>query len=104
MYLLDDSRDAPAHMLLKNGITNINTENPEDIELAKNDLKSLIDAVNVKLSTDDYTNLPEGKAWVHQMWSGSAVSAPVVSAGGRRHRGARVLVPRRTAAGRSAAT
>ena len=25
-YLLDDSRDAPAHMLLKNGITNINTE------------------------------------------------------------------------------
>ena len=38
-------------------------------------MKSLIDAVNIKLSTDDYTNVPEGKAWVHQMWSGSAVSA-----------------------------
>jgi spermidine/putrescine transport system substrate-binding protein len=75
MYLLDDSRDAPAHMLLKNGITNVNTEDPEDIELAKNELKSLIDAANVKLSTDDYTNLPEGKAWVHQMWSGSAIGA-----------------------------
>jgi len=74
-YLLDDSRDAPAHMLLKNGITNINTEDPKDIELAKNELKSLIGAVNIKLSTDDYTNVPEGKAWVHQMWSGSAVSA-----------------------------
>jgi spermidine/putrescine transport system substrate-binding protein len=74
-YLLDDSRDAPAHMLLKNGITDINTENPDDIELAKSELKSLTDAVNVKLSTDDYTNVPEGRAWVHEMWSGSAISA-----------------------------
>ena len=74
VYLLDDSRDAPAHMLLKNGIENINTEDPEDIKLAKDELKSLYD-LNVKLSTDDYTNLPEGKAWVHQMWSGSAISA-----------------------------
>ena len=75
MFLLDDSRDAPAHMLLKNGIFDVNTEDPEDIELAKSELKSLIDAANVKLSTDDYTNLPEGKAWVHQMWSGSAIGA-----------------------------
>jgi len=75
LFLLDDSRDAIGHMLLKNGISDINTENPDEIELAKGELKSLIGAVNVKLSTDDYTNLPEGKAWVHQMWSGSAVSA-----------------------------
>jgi spermidine/putrescine transport system substrate-binding protein len=75
LFLLDDSRDAVGHMLLKNGITNINTEDPEEIELAKKELKSLIGAVNVKLSTNDYTNLPEGRAWVHQMWSGSAVSA-----------------------------
>jgi len=74
-YLLDDGREAPIHMLLKNGITDTNTEDPDDLELAKTELKSLIPAVNVKLSTDDYTNLPEGKAWVHQMWSGSAVSA-----------------------------
>ena len=32
LYLLDDSRDAPAHMLLKNGITDINTENPDEID------------------------------------------------------------------------
>lgn len=74
-YLLDDSRDAVGHMLLKNGITDINSEDPEHIELAKKELKSLIGAVNVKLSTNDYTNLPEGRAWVHQMWSGSAISA-----------------------------
>jgi spermidine/putrescine transport system substrate-binding protein len=74
-YLLDDSREAIVHMLLKNGITDVNTEDPKDIDLAKKELKSLIDAVNIKLSTDDYTNIPEDKAWVHQMWSGSAVSA-----------------------------
>jgi len=75
VYVLDDSRDAIGHMLLKNGITNINTEDPAEIELAKNELKSLIGAVNIKYSTNDYTNLPDGRAWVHQMWSGSAVSA-----------------------------
>ena len=74
VYLLDDGRDAPAHMLLKNGIQDVNTEDTEQISLAKDELKSLYD-VNVKLSTDDYTNLPEGRAWVHQMWSGSAISA-----------------------------
>jgi spermidine/putrescine transport system substrate-binding protein len=74
-WLLDDGREAPHHMLLKNGIMDANTENPEHLDLAKRELKSLLPAVNVKLSTDDYTNIPEGKAWVHQMWSGSAVSA-----------------------------
>ncbi len=74
-YLFDDGREAPIHMLLKNGISDTNTESPEHLELAKNELKSLTPTVNVKLSTDDYTNVPDGKAWVHQMWSGSAVSA-----------------------------
>jgi len=75
-YLLDDSREAPIHMLLKNGITDINTEKPEEIDVAKSDLIALTDAVNVKVSTDDYTNIPEGKAWVHEAWSGSMISAP----------------------------
>ena len=74
-YLLDDSREAPVAMLLKNGITDINTENPKDLALAQKELLSLIGAVNIKVSTDDYTNIPEDRAWVHQMWSGSAVSA-----------------------------
>lgn len=75
-YVLNDGREAPIHMLLKNGIYDTNTEKPADIELAKSELLSLLDAVNIKKSTDDYTNVPEGRAWVHQMWSGSAISAP----------------------------
>lgn len=75
VFVLDDIRDAMAHMLYKNGIDDPNTEDPTHIEMAKNELKSLTDAVGVKYSTNDYTNLPEGRAWIHQMWSGSAISA-----------------------------
>ena len=74
-FLLDDGREAPIHMLLRNGITDINTEKPEDVALFEKELKSLIEPVHVKLSTNDYTNIPEGRAWVHQAWSGSMVSA-----------------------------
>ena len=103
-YLLDDSRDAPAHMLLKNGISNINTEDPADIKLAKDELKSFIDAVNIKLSTDDYTNLPEGKAWVHQTWSGSTVSAQWYLPDGRRVRTYSATGSRPNGKGRSRTT
>jgi len=74
-FLLDDGREAPIHMLLKNGITDTNTEKPADIKLFEKELKSLIGPVHIKLSTNDYTNIPEGRAWVHQAWSGSMVSA-----------------------------
>lgn len=75
-WLLDDGREAPAAMLLKNAVTDLNTERSEDIELAKKELLALIDAVNVKVSTEDYSKLPEGAAYVHQAWSGSMVAAP----------------------------
>lgn len=74
-FLLDDGREAPIHMLLKNGVTDINTEKPDDIALFERELKSLIKPVHVKLSTNDYTNIPQGIASVHQAWSGSMVSA-----------------------------
>ncbi len=75
-WLLDDGREAPSAMLLRNGITDLNTESPDDVELAKSDLLKMIDAVNVKVSTEDYSKLPEGAAYVHQAWSGSMVAAP----------------------------
>jgi spermidine/putrescine transport system substrate-binding protein len=75
-WLLDDGREAPAAMLLKNGITDLNTEKTEDIDLWKSELLKMIDAVNVKVSTEDYSKLPEGSAYVHQAWSGSMIAAP----------------------------
>jgi spermidine/putrescine transport system substrate-binding protein len=73
-FLLDDSREAPAMALLKNGISDINTEDPAQLEIAKQDLLSLIDLVNVKVSIEDYTKIPEGSAWVHQGWSGDMLA------------------------------
>jgi spermidine/putrescine transport system substrate-binding protein len=73
-FVLDDSREAPAMVLLKNGITDINTEDPALINMAKEELLSLIDLVNVKTSIEDYTKIPEGSAWVHQGWSGDMLA------------------------------
>ena len=54
----------------------------------------MIDAVNVKVSTEDYTKLPEGSAHVHQAWSGEHGRGAVLPPEGNRRGGARVLVPR----------
>ncbi len=76
VWLLDDSREAISAMLLKDGITDLNTEDPDQIKAAQAHLLDLTKKVNVKVSTSDYENLPQGKAWIHQAWSGSMVSAP----------------------------
>lgn len=75
VWLLDDSREAISAMLLRDGITDLNTEDPDLIEAAKQHLIDLTKTVNVKVSTEDYTKLPEGSAWIHQAWAGSMVSA-----------------------------
>jgi spermidine/putrescine transport system substrate-binding protein len=75
-YLLDDYRDALGMVLLRNGGTDVNTDDPAQIEQAKTDLLALIDAVNIKVSAEDYSKVPEGAAWIHQSWSGSMIAAP----------------------------
>ncbi len=74
--IYDSYRDAMSHMLLKNGITDVNTGSQEDIDLAKQELFSLIDAVNIKATIDGtYAKMPEGVFYVHQAWSGDIVYA-----------------------------
>lgn len=73
--VFNDYRESIGMALLKNGITDLNTEDPAQIDIAKNDLIKMIDLVAVKLGISDYTDIPEGKAWLHQAWSGDMVSA-----------------------------
>jgi spermidine/putrescine transport system substrate-binding protein len=75
VWLLDDAREAIALALLRKGETDVNTEDPALIDAAKADLLDLISAVNVKVSTEDYSKVPEGVAPVHQAWSGSMIAA-----------------------------
>jgi spermidine/putrescine transport system substrate-binding protein len=62
-------------VLLKNGITDVNTGDAAAIDAAKEELLQLIDLVNVKVSVEDYSKVPEGTAWIHQAWSGSMIAA-----------------------------
>ena len=94
-YILDDGRESPAIMLLKNGIADVNTEDPAHIELAKNELLSLIPAVNIKYSNEGGAGFTKvaGIAWVHHTWSGGdMLAAPGYVAGGIQARGSRLLV------------
>lgn len=75
IHIFDDYRESIGMALLKNGITDVNTEDPAQIEIAKTDLIRTIDEVNVKLDIQDWTDLPEGVSWIHQAWSGDMVSA-----------------------------
>ena len=75
-FLLDDYRDAIGMVLLRNGGTDVNTDDAAAIDQARTDLLALIDAVNIKVSAEDYSKVPEGAAWIHQSWSGSMIAAP----------------------------
>jgi spermidine/putrescine transport system substrate-binding protein len=74
-FLLDDYREAMCQLLLRNGVTDMNTGDQAALEQVRQDLLALTDAVNVKTSVLDYQYVPEGRAWVHEAWSGDFVSA-----------------------------
>jgi spermidine/putrescine transport system substrate-binding protein len=74
-YLLDDYREAMGQLLLRNGVTDVNTDDEAALQQVREDLLALTDAVNIKVSVQDYTYVPEGRAWLHEAWSGDFVSA-----------------------------
>lgn len=75
VHLIDDFREPLAMAMLRRGLTDLNTEDPSVVDRARDDLTELIDLVNVKLDVNQYSDLPEGAAWIHQAWSGDMVSA-----------------------------
>jgi spermidine/putrescine transport system substrate-binding protein len=75
--IYDDYREAMSMALLKNGISDVNTDDPSQIDAAKNDLIRMTDAVNVRTTIDGaYAGLPESRFAVVQAWSGDIVAAP----------------------------
>jgi spermidine/putrescine transport system substrate-binding protein len=74
--LLDDQHEGLAMGLLHNGVTDLNTENPTQLNAAKNSLTQLVNSANLKFDTNEYQHLADGSLWLHQAWSGDMVSAP----------------------------
>ncbi len=74
-HILDDGREAIGMSLLRNGVTDVNTEDPKLIDAAGAQLQRLVPLVHVKVDINGYTEVPENRATVHQCWSGDMISA-----------------------------
>jgi spermidine/putrescine transport system substrate-binding protein len=73
--ILDDYREAMSMVLLRNGVTDLNTGDPAKINMVRDQLVDLAKTVQPAVSTNDYVDLPEAKVWVTQSWSGDMVNA-----------------------------
>ena len=75
--IYDDYREAMTMVMLKNGVSDINTGDPKVIAQVEKELVELSKAVNVKTTIDGaYSRLPEGIFALHQAWSGDIVAGP----------------------------
>jgi spermidine/putrescine transport system substrate-binding protein len=72
--LLSEPRETIAMALLRKGITDINTEDPELIDEAVSDLKQLYGICNIKVGDVQFQSIPEGTSWLNQAWSGDMIA------------------------------
>jgi spermidine/putrescine transport system substrate-binding protein len=75
--ILDDSREALGLALMRRGVSDLNTELPELVQRASQDLQELNSEVRAKVAISDYETLPAGRMWLHQSWSGDLISAVI---------------------------
>jgi spermidine/putrescine transport system substrate-binding protein len=73
--ILDDYREAMSMVLLRNGITDLNTGDPATLNKVRDQLVDMAKRIQPVVSTNDYVDLPEAKVWVTQSWSGDMVNA-----------------------------
>ena len=73
--ILDDAREGISLGLMKNGIYNLNTSNPSQINAAGQSLVDLAHLTNVHIDNNDYTEVPAGQIWIHHSWSGDMATA-----------------------------
>lgn len=81
IHLMNDYREVVSLVLLKNSITDLNTDDAEALATAGRDLSSLRSNV-ARLDIDAYSDIPTGEAWIHQAWSGDMLAAPYYFAKG----------------------
>ena len=73
--ILDDYRESISLGLMKNGLYDLNTTDPNQIARAKQSLLDLAQLVNVHIDNNDYSNVPSGQIWIHHAWSGDIAGA-----------------------------
>ena len=80
--VLDDYRETIGLALMKAGNFNLNTTNTSQIQAAGKALTQLSALANVRVDNNDYTDVPDGKTWIHHSWSGDMASAASYLGGG----------------------
>jgi spermidine/putrescine transport system substrate-binding protein len=74
--VLDEYRETIGMVLLKNGITDLNTTRPKHLELVRRDLRDLALTTQPVVDVNAYQDLPTGKTWASMAFSGDLVAAP----------------------------
>src|SRR5438128_1808370 len=73
--LLANPRDALSLAMFWRGETDVNTTDPSVISKAQADIQTVVNDTNARFDHNDYADLPAGKTWLHQSWSGNVGSA-----------------------------
>ncbi|MCV7179590.1 spermidine/putrescine ABC transporter substrate-binding protein [Mycolicibacterium sphagni] len=73
--IIDDWHTAMAMVLLKLGITDVNTSSADDLKKVGEQLTALAAATSPKFTATMYSDLPAGLIGLSQMWSGDIINA-----------------------------
>ena len=74
-HLLNNSRDLLSLAMYRQGQTDVNTDDAGVIDQAKQQIAEIVAATNAKFDHNDYADVPRGRAYLHQSWSGNVGSA-----------------------------
>lgn len=72
--VINSPREAIGLAMLYRGNTDLNTEDPEVIDQALEDLQALVPICNPKVNNTQYQTLPQASSWLHQAWSGDLLT------------------------------
>ncbi len=75
LAVIDDWHTAMGMVLLRNGITDLNTADADDLALVRTQLLELTETTKPKVTITMYNDLPGSQYGLAQMWSGDAVNA-----------------------------
>jgi spermidine/putrescine transport system substrate-binding protein len=73
--VIDDWHTAMSMVLLRQGITDVNTSSEADLKVIGEQLNAMVAATSPKVTITMYNDLPAGQLGVSQMWSGDIINA-----------------------------
>jgi len=73
--VIDDWHTAMSMVLLREGITDVNTNSAADLKTVGEQLTALVAATSPKVTITMYTDVPTGQIGLTQMWSGDIINA-----------------------------